>query len=272
MIKLNGEILEFTQFPNGETNVNGDQLRGLAYWGENVVELKYESDGDLVKLMFVKKYLDNIAPRTSSLTIAYMPYSRQDRVEGNSVFTLKYVAEFINQLGFTSVSIAEPHSDVTMALVDRSSATYLTVNMTNDILEYIDFNVDTDYLFYPDAGAAKRYSKLICGCKVLVGFKDRDFATGRIKSLEVVGDIPEPGFKVIIVDDLCSRGGTFVLAVEELKKRGASEVYLVVAHCENSIADGDILKDNGLITKVFTTDSILSVEHDKIEIFKGENL
>ncbi|NRT27906.1 phosphoribosylpyrophosphate synthetase [Clostridium beijerinckii] len=46
---------------------------------------------------------------------------------------------------------------------------------------------------------------------------------------------------------------------------GATEIYLVVTHCEDTIFDGEILKTD-LITKVFTTNSILSKEHEKIEI------
>ncbi len=46
---------------------------------------------------------------------------------------------------------------------------------------------------------------------------------------------------------------------------GADEIYLVVTHCEDTIFDGDILKSD-LITKVFTTNSILSKTHEKIEV------
>lgn len=84
--------------------------------------------------------------------------------------------------------------------------------------------------------------------------------TGEIKSLEVVGDIkykPE-NRKVIIVDDLSSYGGTFVHSAIALKNLGFSEVYLLVAHAENSIFKGDLFMH---VDKVFTTDSILT-EHN----------
>lgn len=66
-------------------------------------------------------------------------------------------------------------------------------------------------------------------------------------------------------DNLCSKGGTFILNAEKLKEMWAGKIYLAVTHCEDTMFDGDILK-NDLVTKVFTTNSILSMTHEKIEI------
>lgn len=256
MIYLNGQKLDFEKFPNGETKVNGEQIVGLNN-ASNTVTLKYESDDDLIKLMFVKRYLDTIS-RHAYLRILYMPYSRMDRVEGNSVFTLKYASEFINSLKFDRIYVLEPHSDVTTALLNNAVAKHTTVSLLAKTIKEVGFcDYNEDYLFFPDAGAQKRYSMF--KYPSLVGYKSRDFQTGRINGLEVVGNA-KPGFKAIIVDDLCSYGGTFILSAQRLKEMGASEIYLVVTHCENSIFKGDVFKKDNLINKVFTSDSILSDE------------
>ena len=53
----------------------------------------------------------------------------------------------------------------------------------------------------------------------------------------------------------------------KLKELGATNIYLYVTHCENSIYDGELLKNNGLIEKIYTTDSILTnTESPKIEL------
>ncbi|MFC4778178.1 ribose-phosphate pyrophosphokinase [Paenibacillus sp. GCM10023252] len=264
MIRLNGTELAFNVFPNGETLVNGEQIRQLLQ-EHNELHFKYESDSDLIKLMLVKSYLDDQLA-TASLIIYYMPYSRMDRVEGTSVFTLKYVANFINSLQFNKVTIIEPHSDVTLALVNRSEARYPSIELLNEVIRETGFNPEEDYLFFPDAGAQKRYSK-VSGYQHLVGFKVRDFQTGRIASLDVVGSVARQGFKVIIVDDLCSYGGTFMLSAERLKELGAAEIYLLVGHCEESIYEGKILTSE-LINRVFTTNSILGeAAHKRIHLF-----
>ena len=70
-----------------------------------------------------------------------------------------------------------------------------------------------------------------------------------------------------IVDDICSKGGTFYHSALKLKEFGATNIYLYVTHCENSIYDGELLKNNGLIEKIYTTDSILTnTESPKIEL------
>ncbi|MFD0587645.1 ribose-phosphate pyrophosphokinase [Paenibacillus sp. GCM10027627] len=264
MIKLNGKVLDFEKFPNGETRVNGEQIN-VYQEDVNQIEFKYKDDSDLIKLLFVKRHLDKLNTRTY-LIVYYMPYSRMDRVEGDSVFTLKYVSELINSLNFEQVTIVEPHSDVTPALINKSKAIYPSLNLLKDVVKEVGFNADTDYLFFPDQGAAKRYSK-IEGYKSLVGFKERDFQTGQINSLQLVGEKPQHGFKAIIVDDLCSFGGTFILSAEQLKAAGATEIYLLVAHCEESIYKGKIFNTD-LINKVFTTNTIIKEsKNEKIKLF-----
>ena len=75
------------------------------------------------------------------------------------------------------------------------------------------------------------------------------------------------GKDVLIIDDICSRGGTFFYAAKALKEAGAKNIYLYVTHCENTILEGELLTC-GLIEKVYTTNSIFTKEHEKIEVFE----
>lgn len=257
MIRLNGQTLDFETYPNGETRVNGERIIALARETEgNRVAFKYETDADLIKLMFVKNYLDDRGlGQQTALDIYYMPYSRMDRTEGASAFTLKYAARMINAMNFARVTVVEPHSDVTPALLDRSEALYPTLELLGRVTSETGFDPAADYLFFPDAGAQKRYGR-VDGFRQLVGHKERDFRTGRIQKLDVAGSVDRTGFKAIIIDDLCSYGGTFLLSAERLRELGAERIYLLVTHCENAIRQGK-LPASGLIERVYTTDTIL---------------
>jgi ribose-phosphate pyrophosphokinase len=274
MILLNNAQVNFTKFPNGETHIDIKDIdKGLEniLSCTNIVKFKYEDDSDLIKLMFVKKHLDS-CKKKAMLFIYYMPYSRMDRTEGQKVFTLKYVSEFINSLNFTDVLVYQPHSDVTPALLNRCRAINITENILSNVLDEVGFNSEFDYIYYPDASAEKHFGKSN-NYKSLVGLKKRDFKSGRITDLQVVGELPtEKGFNVIMVDDLCSYGGTFQLGATKLRELGANKIYLVVTHCEKSIFEGNIFKTN-LIDKVFTTDSILEnlCETDKLSVRSIEN-
>lgn len=119
---------------------------------------------------------------------------------------------------------------------------------------------------YPDEGSAKRYSDLM-EAEYIFGIKHRDWRTGKIERLELTNPERATGRNILIVDDICSRGGTFTHTAKALKAAGAKRIYLYVTHCENTILDGTVLTD-GLISHVFTTDSILRISHDKITVCK----
>lgn len=264
MIFLNNVRIEVKKFPNGESLIHSENLKFKR--DENEIKVHFENDEDITHLIFLKGHLDELKIKCS-LIIPYMPYSRMDRTEGMTVFTLKHLCRLINNLNFESVSIYEPHSDVSTALLDRVKVVDMSKTLAEEILKEVNTSKDEVYLVYPDAGAAKRYNKQIGYDKVLTASKDRDFKTGFIKNLQINGNIESKEFKAVIVDDLCSRGGTFMLTASKLKEMGATQIYLVVTHCENTIFEGDLLESD-LITKIYTTNSIISKNHEKIKVYE----
>ena len=258
MIILNGREVEFKQFPNGELHLDGEQVySNLSMFTNNVVLFKYENDSDLIKLMVLKRYIDEEKTAPTVLLITYMPYSRMDRQESDTVFTLKYVAEFINQMNFHTVYVHVPHSDVTPALLNNCITVDLTTHLFEKVVDKIGFDKERDFVFYMDAVDQKKYSKKV-DCRSLVGFKDKE-------DLKIIGQI-SLFHKVIILTDLCDKGEDFVQVAEKLKYMGAGEIYLVAGHCEDTIFEGAI-PNSDFIEKVFTTDSIISEsKHDKVEV------
>lgn len=255
MILYNNKQVEFGKFPNGEINLKKIHIDAQDL--NHVVTLKYEDDSDLFKLLLVRVALATI-PVT--LRITYVPYSRMDRDNETYVFSLKIFAQFINAMNWDRVVIYEPHSDVTPALLDRVQEVNVTASptMRAAIRKAL---VTNDYqVLFPDAGAQKRYADefrtsalLTNGDRHLVGFKNRDFTTGRITDMSIIGE--RVNNNVAIVDDLCSRGGTFVMAAKALREMGFQRIVLAVAHCENTIYLGEVFNH---IDKVITTDSIMS--------------
>lgn len=255
MITLNQQRIAFDTFPNNETNIPNLSANQRVDNESNHILFKYESDDDLIKLLFTKKYMDELAPDAKNhLTITYMPYSRMDRSESGSAFTLKYVTQFINDMHFDTVKVIEPHSDVTVALLDRATAHYINFDLINAVKSSIHFDANQDYLFFPDAGAQKRYQSLSSDPQI-VGFKHRDFESGEIKSLDIVGTVHNNPRNALIVDDLSSYGGTFVRSAKALREAGFEKIYLLIAHAEDSIFKGELFEH---IDTVFTTNSLLS--------------
>lgn len=268
MIKLNGEIVNINHFPD-ETLL----LKEEGNWcggGAHKIEWYFESNEELVALIFLTKHLrsyDNT--RKINLSLPYIPNARQDRVKTTEdVFTLKYFADIINYLNFNQVQVLDPHSSVSEALINN----IVVCNPKNYIEKTLgriesQYNYEQVLAFYPDEGAMKRYSGLL-DRPYAFGIKKRDWATGKIQGLDIAGCIDKiKDSKVLIVDDICSKGGTFYHSAKKLKELGAKEIYLFVTHCENTIFEGELLT-SGLIERVYTTNSIFTKEHEKIEVFE----
>lgn len=265
MLKWNGEIITQDHFPDGTLKLVVDVPPFKCGIGRTII-WKYESDAELFALVCLTKHIRSHYPEiTLSLQMPYLPHARMDRVKNREdVFTFKYFAEVINSLQFHRVSILDPHSNVNLALIDRvcvdSPAWYIQTAIDR-------VNMGGLVLFFPDEGSCKRYSHMFLN-PFLFGIKQRDWKTGQITSFELYGDqnCCKPGAPVLIVDDICSRGGTFYHSAKKLKEAGFGPIYLYVTHCEPTILKGDLL-DGDLIERVFTTDSIFfNHSHPKIEV------
>ena len=255
MIKVNGVEIQQNHFPAGEllikANFNGAELMTIDWY--------YENDAELFTLICIKRHIDENYPGCfCQLKMPYTCHARMDRVKNpEDVFTLKYFCEVINSLNFFEVVIDDPHSEVCVALLNNvrvhtpEKNVKKVINMIND---------DSLVMFYPDKGAMKRYDGML-DLDYAYGEKKRNWETGRIEGLEIIGAENVMGNAVLIVDDICSYGGTFARAAQELRKAGAAAVYLYVTHCEDNIHKGDIFKD-GIIDCVYTTNSIYTGKND----------
>lgn len=263
MIQINGKQVNLKHFPDGNL-----LIKELAPDCEKVVlTWLFENNEELVALYFLANHLKSKGLRNIELNMPYIPNARQDRVKApEDVFTLKYFAKLINSLEFSKVTVLDPHSYVSEALFDNICIKTPKENVEK-VLEELSLGGKDILLFYPDEGAMKRYSAM-CDKPYVFGMKKRDWTTGEIQGLEVQGQTELiEGSTVLIVDDICSKGGTFYHSAKALKALGAGEIYLYISHCENSILEGEVLT-SGLIEKVFTTNSIFTKENEKIEILE----
>jgi ribose-phosphate pyrophosphokinase len=276
MIQLNEHIIGNDRFPDGTL------LMKLPFSPKpsNEIHWHYENDAELFKLICLVKAMREMYKNVRiDLFMPYLPNARQDRVKNpEDVFTLKYFCEVINSLEFDTVFVTDVHSNVGLALLDRvreikpweyihKALTKITFMETGDVMhEDREECYKNLLLFYPDEGAMKRYSGEM-GMPYIFGVKDRDWKTGQIKRLNLAGDVSMiEGKNILIIDDICSKGGTFYYAAKELKEAGAANIYLYVTHCENTIYEGELLKEDSLIKHIFTTNSLLTAPNEKMTI------
>ena len=244
--------------------------------GDYTIVWLYDNDEELFQVIAITKHLQAKGFGVN-LRMPYIPNARMDRVKSaGEVFTLKYFAHVINWLGFKNVYVANPHSTVSEALFDRLTVDFDCV--THDVGNILYGNggatrFAADVIYFPDEGAYKRYNDLLSFLKLPVtfGIKKRDWKTGKILGIDIVGYDDLKDKNVLMVDDICAYGGTFYYSACALKDAGAKDINCYVTHLENSVLDpekGKLIQGD-IIKKIYATNSIFRGKHEKIEIIRN---
>lgn len=267
MVTFNGINVVQGRFPNNEVDyISADRMKSSRpypfdepAWDE--FYLVFESNEDLFNLQVIKKWWDDVWPNNwARLIIEFFPYSQMDREIHEHLFSLKYVAQIINDMNFREVVICDPHSNVLAGLLNHCSIKYPVI----DFIEEEEFMLDEDekfpwdLFFYPDNGAAKKYGELLDSkYPYRFGNKKRNLKTGKIEKYEIIADKEDiEGKSILIIDDLVMGGRTFVEAAKALREMGAKEVDLYVTHLMPQARKFYCTKADGLIDNIFTNDSL----------------
>jgi ribose-phosphate pyrophosphokinase len=267
MVKLNGYNVVKGRFPNNEVDYEPWSFTpfpiSLSSDSLNTFTLIFDSNEDLFNLQIVKKMYDDryIGNAKTKLEIHYFPYCQMDRPMDTHGFSLKYVAQIINELKFDMVEVYDPHSNVLPALLNHCKEYYPVKDFLLDET-VINDGFPWDLLFYPDNGAAKKYSELLDVKKYRFGNKKRNLDTGEIICYEVLADKSDiEGKKILIVDDMVMGGRTFVEAAKALREMGASQVDLYVTHLKPESRKFYNSKGNGLIDNIYSVDTLEMIQY-----------
>ncbi len=231
MITVNNHEIKHFTFPGGECQVALDDIEI-----HNVTEIEaflYTSN-EIMQLLLTVDALRRVNSETKiNLTLPYLPYARQDRVcNYGEALSIKVMADLINTLKANQVYLFDPHSEVAEALIDNVIVTPqedIAIRLKNFIYE------ENLVLISPDAGAekktyrlAKKLHKTKIPVDVITASKKRDTQTGNITETNLYGNVK--GRNVIIIDDICDGGRTFIELAKTLKEEGAEDIYLYVTH------------------------------------------
>lgn len=230
-----------------------------------VMRVRVAAMRDMNDFMLLAQLTDAVRHATdiqvSHLELAWLPWARQDRhmVNGDS-FALKVFANQLNVLNFDKVFLLDPHSDVAAAAINNSVViAQESCLMKSEKLRQA-INSGKLMLVAPDAGALKKIhnvAKASGARDYAILTKERDVATGNLTGFALVsGDVA--GKDVLIVDDLCDAGGTFIGSAQVLRDAGARSVSLYVTHGVFSRGVENLL-NNG-IDAIYTTTSFASSE------------
>ena len=276
MIKVNGKIIDINKFPDGTPRINVDvhsieveEYDDTSYLN---IEWYYEDNDEIFYLWLIKKHLEGHFINVGyTLYMPYIPNARMDRTKNHDeVFTLKYFCDFINSLNFDVIYVLDAHSNVSVALLNNCVCED-PKDYISDVIDSLPSNL---VLYFPDAGAAKRYSDLFPKIMYCYGEKKRDWKTGKILGLDIRNNgIDLANKTILMIDDIISYGGSLYYSAKALKECGVGEIYAYATHTENSILDkekGTLIKslEDNTVERLFTTNSLFNGNHKKITVME----
>lgn len=268
MIKINGiELEESSVFPGGEVHI---KLPDTLYLQETInfrqknvshalpsimVEATIRLSNDLMQLILVRDALnENFSEVSMGLKIMYLPYARQDRVcNTGEAFSARVFAQMLDAMKFDVIITADVHSNVILSYIN-TPVIQVTVN---DIftIKYQPL-MPNMVLVAPDKGSYDKVESLaeMLGVPFISASKVRKDGIISIELSET--NVTIEGKNLLIVDDICDGGGTFIGLSRLLKYKQPKTINLYVTH--GIFSKGLYPLREAGICRIYTTDSIVN--------------
>lgn len=203
----------------------------------------------LMELLILVDALKRASAKSIVAVIPYYAYARQDRKEkGRVPITARLVANLLERAGVTRLLTMDLHTEQIQGFfdipVDHLYARPLFVKALKGL------KLKDAVIVSPDVGSNKMARKFAEDLKLDIAIVDKRRVSGRdVEVNALIGSVK--GRQAILVDDICSTGGTLELAAKVCKEEGAKTVFAVVAHA--LLMGGAKLKG---IDQLFITDSV----------------
>jgi len=241
-----------TKFSDGEVQVRIDEsVRGADVFviqptctpvNENLMEL-------LVMIDAVRR----ASARRITAVLPYYGYARQDRkVRGRDPITAKLVANILGASGVRRVLTMDLHAGQIQGFFDIPVDHLPGVPI---LAEYVlKAKLENVVVVSPDLGGVTRARDLAERIVAPIAIIDkRRPEPNMVEITNIIGKIADKN--VIMIDDIIDTAGTIVLGAEELKKKGANDIYVC---CTHGVLSGPALKrlEESPVKEVVVTNTI----------------
>lgn len=245
------------KFPGGELHFKLKK-ENFQMSARTEVTVRLNSSDNIMLLLLALDAIFSTNPQAEVVVhIWYMGYQQADRrFSFGECFGLKVIARMLNAYPVSKYYVFDPHSDMAVGLLDNADV------LTNqDFIQGAIEKIGNPFLHMvsPDAGAYKKIFKLSSALRedgifkglVTCANKSRNITTGAIDSIEL-SRYDFEGSDVLIVDDICIGGRTFVELAKKIKHYNVGNLYLAVSHGIFSNGFTELAEN---FTNVFTTRS-----------------
>lgn len=255
----NGTQYEQFRYPGGEVQVRLTEKQVVVLQSEHIHEVHVVAritDGEIMALAQLIDAVRDVSGKPVKLILPYLPYGRADRrfVKGDC-HGLAVFSRMLAMTGRDEIVTLDAHSNWAKTYIAHL-ADVSPKPIIDTVLQTIP---GTTNVLLPDKGAA-RYG---LGSAATTCEKQRDPETGKLSGFKVPSKEAFLADNILIVDDICDGGGTFLGIADALKEAGVNKpLYLYVSHGIFSKGVADLLKR---FEKIYTTDSFSTPAYDVTE-------
>ena len=214
----------------------------------------------LLRLLFLLNVLrDDGATRRVAL-VPYLAFARKERrTQPRDPVNTRYVAQLLEISGADQLIALDVHNSAAIDNAFRIPTDHLTaLPMMAHHFASCDSGAKVTVVS-PDIGGIKRvqiFRELLesrLGREVEQAFIEKRRAQGIVSTGMLVGEVI--GREVVVLDDLCSTGGTLMRAANICRRAGAKSVHVAVTHMLSAVGLMALLRSEDIST-IITTDSI----------------
>lgn len=197
--------------------------------------------------------------------------SRQHKRRGNESLDCAIALQELERIGVDNIITFDAHDPSICNAIPRLP--FENFYPTHTILEELIDNEDINDLLVisPDMGAMERarYYADMLGCDVGVFYKRRDLSkvvNGKnpiVEHMYMGADVK--GKDIIVVDDMIASGSSMIEVAEQLKNKGARNIYLIATFSLFTEGTEKFVKayEDGLFNKLYSTN--LSYVPDEVK-------
>lgn len=251
-------------FPDGAAHIKGAETLDPEKYQYQIADVRGLDHNDFFTLAMWADTCDYFG-QDKVVLLPYLPGARADR---GIPFGASVYGDFLSGLFIDQIITLDPHSPVAPKSISNpdhfgGKGNNVTVFPFERIIKREIQSVESDErpqpyvgVIAPDKGAVGRASQAakVMGVPVCRGEKSRDFETGKLTGFHMIDELPDQG-RLLIVDDICDGGGTF-MGLAEAAGLGPDRIDLWVTHGVFSKGFKDLAAHFGVI---HTTDSYCQV-------------
>ncbi|MCB1109958.1 MAG: ribose-phosphate pyrophosphokinase [Chlamydiia bacterium] len=214
-------------FPDGEIGVQIlENVRGRDVFV--VQSIARNPNFYLMELLILIDALKRASARSIVAVIPYFGYARQDRKDkGRVPITAKLVANLLETAGVSRLITMDLHSEQIQGFFDIPVDNLYARTVFAEKIGKL--GLKNLVVCAPDVGSAKLARVMATELEAPFAIVDKQRVNAKeVETFALIGDVQ--GKDVILVDDICSTGGTLQGASQAAKKAGASRVFAAVTH------------------------------------------